>query len=272
MDRNQENKPPDTPTDSVEERYQVLRELDSWLDQPMIYLGFAWVVLLILELTRGLSPILAVLSTIIWVIFIIDFAIRLTLAPHKLRYLEHNWLTAVSLVVPAFRLFRITRVLRYARFARETSLVRVVASLNRGMHALGGTLGRRGFGYVVALTTLVTLGGAAGMFAFERGVPGTELTGYWTAVWWTAMTMTTMGADYFPHTAQGRILGLMLAVYAFAVFGYVTATLATFFVDREASNPESDIADEKSITALRQDIAELRRDLKQLAAARDPAE
>jgi len=39
------------------------------------------------------------------------------------------------------------------------------------------------------------------------------------------MVMTTMGSDYFPRTTQGRVL-----CFAHAVFGYVTATLATFFV------------------------------------------
>lgn len=253
---------------TVEERYHVLHEFDHWLEKPMIYLGLAWVVLLIIELTRGLSPLLTALSTMIWVIFIIDFAIRMTLAPHKLKYLEHNWLTALSLLLPALRVLRITRLFRVAGFARGSGLVKVVGSLNRGMHALSGTLGRRGFGYVTALTVLITLGGAAGMYAFERGVPGTEITGYWAAVWWTAMVMTTMGSDYFPHTVQGRVLCVMLAVYAFAVFGYVTATLATFFVDRDAGSANSDIADQKSIEALRQDIAELREEIRGLAAVR----
>lgn len=252
----------------VEERYHELRELERWLETPMIYLGFVWIVLLIVELTRGLSPLLTALSTAIWVIFIIDFVVRITLAPRKLKYLEHNWLTALSLIVPAFRVLRFTRLFRFARFARGSSLVKVVGSLNRGMNALGGALGRRGFGYVVALTLLVTFAGAAGMYAFERDTPGTAITGYWAAVWWTAMVMTTMGSDYFPHSVQGRVLCVILAVYAFAVFGYVTATLATFFVDRDAGNKDSDIAGQESVDALREDIAALRADITAMVAAR----
>lgn len=251
---------------AVEERYHELRELDQWLEKPMIYLGLVWIVLLIIELTRGLSPLLTVLSTVIWVIFIIDFVVRIMLAPHKLRYLEHNWLTALSLVVPAVRVLRFTRLFRVAGFARGSSLVKVVGSLNRGMNALGGALGRRGFGYVAALTLLVTFAGAAGMYAFERDTPHTGITSYWAALWWTAMVMTTMGSDYFPHSAQGRVLCIILAVYAFAVFGYVTATLATFFVDRDARSDDSDIAGQKSIDALRQDIAELREEIRGMAA------
>jgi voltage-gated potassium channel len=38
------------------ERLAVLEQLESWLERPMQALGFVWLALLILELTRGLSP------------------------------------------------------------------------------------------------------------------------------------------------------------------------------------------------------------------------
>lgn len=233
----------------------------------MIYLGIVWAVLIIVQLTRGLSPLLAVLSTAIWTVFIVDFVVRMILAPYRVAYLRRNWLTALSLFLPALRVLRLARLLRFAMFARGTSLVRVVSSLNRGMAALGGLLGRRGFGYVVATTVLLILGGAAGMYAFEHDVPGTGITGYWSAVWWTAMVMTTMGSDYFPHTMQGRVLCVLLALYAFTVFGYVTATLATFFVDREAASPQSDIPDQKAIEALQRQVASLRTEIQALIAS-----
>jgi voltage-gated potassium channel len=47
------------------------------------------------------------------------------------------------------------------------------------------------------------------------------------------MLLTTMGSDYWPRTAEGRLLCLLLAVYAFAVFGYVTAAIAAYFVGRD---------------------------------------
>jgi len=41
---------------------------------------------------------------------------------------------------------------------------------------------------------------------------------------------TTMDSDYFPKTAEGRVIALLLAVYAFAIFGYITATIASLIV------------------------------------------
>lgn len=227
--------------DSGEEvaRWSTLRELEDWLEGPLRILGLVWLALLVLEFTRGLSPALTVATTVIWIIFIVDFALRLLLAPRRWDYLRRHWLTALSLVVPALRVFRVVRavrVLRAARVTRGMRLVRVVSSMNRGMRTLGRLLSRRGLGYVIALTLVVTVLGAAGMYAFEQELPdGEGLQSFTEALWWTAMIMTTMGTDYWPKTGEGRALCLILALYAFAVFGYVTASLASFFIGQDAA-------------------------------------
>jgi voltage-gated potassium channel len=132
------------------------------------------------------------------------------------------------------------------------------------MRAFGASMGRRGFGYVVGLTVIVTFGGAAGMFAFERDAGGGGLNSYGEALWWTAMIMTTMGSQYWPQTAEGRVLCFLLSLYAFAVFGYVTATLATFFVGRDAASEDAEVAGNKQIAELRDEIAALREEIRRL--------
>ncbi len=247
------------------ERDELLHRIEKWLETPMVVLGFVWLALLILELTRGVTTALETAGTVIWVVFILDFALRFALAPRKVDYLQANWLTVISLILPALRVFRIVRVfrvLRAARAARGLRLVKIIGSLNRGMRALGRTMGRRGFGYVVALTLLVTLAGASGMYYFERGH---GIDDYGTALWWTAMVMTTMGSDYWPQTAEGRVLCLVLALYAFAVFGYVTATIASFFLGRDAEDPEGEVAGAAAVEALQGEIAALREEIRALA-------
>lgn len=256
------------------ERWQVLHELEDWLEWPMLVLAAVWFALFIAEVTRGLTPFLIGVTTIIWVVFIADFALRLFLAPDKGRYLRRNWLVGISLVVPAlrvFRVFRAIRLLRAARVVRGARLVRAVSSINRGIRALGGTMRRRGFGYVVAATILVMLLGAAGILGLESGIPGGRFTGYGAALWWTAMMMTTMGADFWPVTSEGRVLAVLLALYAFAMFGYVTATLATYFVGQEAESRETEIASATSIQALHAEVSALRAELAGRGSmARDP--
>jgi len=249
------------------ERYELLQRLEDWLEAPMLILAFAWLALLVAELVWGESLSFEIIGTIVWVVFILHFAMEFLLAPHKAAYLRSSWLTAISLLIPALRLFRVFRVfrlLRLARVGRSLRLFRVVSSLNRGMRALGANLQRRGFGYVITLTVLVIFGGAAGMYAFESGTPG-GLNSYGEALWWTAMLMTTMGSQYWPQTPEGRVLCVLLALYAFAVFGYVTATLATFFIGRDAENSETELAGAKELAALREELTALRDDIRALS-------
>ncbi len=249
------------------ERYELLQRLESWLETPMLVLAFVWLVLLIAELIQGESLLFYFVGTTIWIVFIIDFAVKLVLAPEKVVYLKRNWLTAISLLIPAlrlFRAFRAFRLLRLARTGRGLRLVRVVSSLNRGMKALGASLSRRGFGYVIALTVLVTFAGAAGMFAFENRAPGGP-DSYIESLWWTAMIMTTMGSEYWPQTAEGRVLCVFLALYAFGVFGYVTAALATFFVGRDADSIDAELAGAKQLAELRVEVIALRNEIRALS-------
>ncbi len=249
-------------TSNDAERWSVLEQLDDWLRAPMLVLSFVWLLLVLAELTWGTSRALETFGIAIWIVFLVEFALRVLLAPNKRAFLQRNWLTVIALAVPAFRLLRAFRVLRVARAARGFRLVRIVGTANRGMNALRSSLRRRGLGYVLGTTVLTTLLGAGGMLAFE---PASEVEGgfasYWEALWWTGMLITTMGSEFWPRTAEGRILCFLLALYGFAVFGYITASFASFFVGRDAASHEGEVVGAQDLGALRQEIAALRRDL-----------
>jgi voltage-gated potassium channel len=237
------------------ERNKLLRSVEKLLEGPMIFLGFVWLVLLIVELIRGLTKPLEYLSLTIWGIFIIDFLVKIILAPVKLSFIKKNWLTAISLVIPALRVFRIFRIVRLLRGLRGIRLIKVVASLNRSMKSLGATMKRRGFGYVMLLALVVTFGGAAGMYALENPNPGFE--NYSMALWWTGMRVITAGSDFWPATPEGRGLAFILSLFGYAIFGYVTATLATFFIGRDAEEEEAPVAGARDVAELKKMIASL---------------
>ncbi len=254
---------PSQPEEESGERLTVLHQLEEWLQTPMLVLSFAWLVLVVVELVWGTSRLLETFGLVIWAIFIAEFVLRLSLAPDKRRFVQSNWLTVIALVVPAFRLLRAFRVLRLARAARGLRLVRIVGTANRGMNALRRSMGRRGLGYVVGTTVLVALLGSAGMLAFEpvHEIEG-GFDGYGHALWWTAMLLTSMGSEYWPRTTEGRVLCFLLALYGFAVFGYITASFATFFIGQEARAKDGDVAGSAEIAGLRDEIALLRAELR----------
>lgn len=250
--------PETSPQPDPDVRTSLLRDLEAWSRTPMLVLSGVWLILLVVEFTRGESRALAVLGTAIWVVFILEFAVRLMLAPRRLSFLASNWLTVLSLLLPALRLLRVLRVLRAARAVRALRglrLVRLVGGANRGMNSLRAAMKRRGLGYVLALTLLVTLLGAAGMQALEGGATP-AFSNFGDALWWTAMIMTTMGSEGWPQTVEGRMLCVGLSLYAFAVFGYITAAFASFFVDRDRQDSAAPGADD--LQALRAEIAGLR--------------
>lgn len=249
-------------TELTRQRTSLLLRINRILEGPMVFLGFVWLILLLIELVKGLSPVLQLMSVGIWIIFILDFVLKFILAPHKITFLKKNWLTAISLVIPALRIVRFARIFRVARGLKSVRLVRVVASLNRGMKSLGATMKRRGLKYVVAITLIVIFGGAAGMYGFENA---NGLKSYGESLWWTTMLITSLGSEYWPQTAEGKALCLLLAIYGFCVFGYITATLASFFVGRDAEEPDAPVAGAREIQKLQKKIDELTRLVKDIA-------
>lgn len=249
---------------SENDRLEILRRIEDWLETPLVVLGLVWLAILVAELLMGERPVLSTAAAFIWIVFIVDFVVRLVLAPRKLVYLRSNWITAIALLLPAFRVLRIGRVVRALRAARGVQLARLLTSVNRGMGALSQTMERRGVRYVAALTAVVIFAGAAGMHAFERAAPREGFDSYPEALWWTAMLLTTIGSEHWPATAEGRALALFLSIYALGVLGYITASLASFFVGRDAESHSGEVAGEAALESLRAEIALLRDELRQL--------
>ncbi|MBA2248816.1 MAG: ion transporter [Chitinophagaceae bacterium] len=246
----------------VHERNKLLNEVEQLLEGPMIFLGFVWLILLVVELIWGLPKLLQYATFIIWIIFIIDFIIKFILAPYKIKFFKKNWLTAISLLIPALRIFRIFRFIKLLQGVRSISIVRIVSSLNRSMKSLRATMKRRAFGYVALLAVVVTFAGAAGMYALEKPNPG--FNNFGMALWWTAMRIITAGSDYFPQTPEGRGLAFLLSLFGYAIFGYVTATLATFFIGRDAEEKDAPVAGAKDVEELKAQIKLLTVSINQL--------
>jgi voltage-gated potassium channel len=196
-------------------------------------LSFVFLVLLLIELALPLTPAqsgwVELAGWLIWVVFAVDFIVRLALADSKVGHLKRNWLTALALVLPAFRIFRAARAVRAVRSLR---LARLVTGTNRGALALRRVVGFAGAGYVVVLTVVIWLLGAAGIVYFERGQAGATVTSFPEALWWTATTLIQQGAADEPVSAEGRVLAVLLMTFALAVSGYITAVLAAYLLGR----------------------------------------
>lgn len=199
-------------------------------------LGIIWLIILVLDFTGHISPLWQTSFYVIWVVFIIDFLVRFFCSKSKILFLKHNILTILSLAVPAFRTLSILRSIKFIRlltFARGLRIITILSSLNKGMKSFKLFFGKKKLSYVILLTSIVIVLGASGMYSFEKNYPGsTGFENFSNSLWWTAMIITTAGSQSWPVSPEGRILCFLLALYAFAVFGYITASIATFLIGK----------------------------------------
>ncbi|GAA1451763.1 potassium channel family protein [Nocardiopsis tropica] len=191
------------------------------LEVPMLLLSgaflaaYAWPVIES-DMGQGLEYRLQVLSWTVWAAFAIDFLVRIWLAENRLLYAARRWYDVVLVLLPMFRTLRLLRML---------ALIRM---LNRSM---AGALAGRIFLYVCATSVLTVFVGAITVLDAEQHEPGANLTEFGDALWWSVVTVTTVGyGDYYPITTEGRLVAVGLMVIGIALVGVLTAAVASWFI------------------------------------------
>ncbi|MBB2988506.1 potassium channel family protein [Terracoccus luteus] len=212
--------------------------------------AFAWP-----TLNPNLPPQARTACTVIqlaaWLAFVVDYIVRLALAPNRARFM---WTHLVDLAVILLPLLRPLRLLR---------LVTILNVLNRGVSA--GLRGRVAI-YVVGATILVVFVGGLGMLDVERGQPGGNIKTPGDAWWWAITTITTVGyGERYPTSTAGRLVAVALMVCGIALIGVVTASLASWLIERirdEQSETRLEVSDvHAQLRALRDELADLRAEL-----------
>ncbi len=241
------------------ERFELLEHLQTLLEPAMTFLGIVFLGLLLLDYGSFELGLLSegridVALQLIWVVFLLDFALRFFVAPAKGAFLRHNWLAALSLALPFLRPLR---ALRAVRAVRSLSLVRFLGGINRGMRVLRLVTRGRQFAYVGILTVVVALAGAIGALYFDRGTADAPIQTFGDAIWWSSALVTTMNSEKYVVSPEARTIGILMRVYALSIFGYITASIASYLIGASAASPETD-GDE---TALQEEIESLRREL-----------
>jgi voltage-gated potassium channel len=234
------SEPPPIPP---QEEETIEKYIDDILELPMFILAMVMLVLFIIEITAHLSPqssrILVLAQSIIWWIFVAEYLLRVFLADDRIIYIKEHPLDALFILVPFLRVFRVLMVFRTIRLLRvihPSALLKTYVTTRRSLRQLGNILERRSFGYVVASTIVVTLIGSLIMYLLERNAARTVIHSFGDAVWWAVGIVTTVGNELYPVTAEGRVLSTIMMVYGMGIFGYIAATIASYFIHMD--NPE----------------------------------
>ncbi|MCX6125952.1 MAG: hypothetical protein NTV34_14565 [Proteobacteria bacterium] len=116
------------------------------LELPILFLSFVWFLVLIIELVNGTNPVLHMLGSAIWLLYILYFVLRLFIGPSPLAIAKKNWLFILAILVS---------MLRFTPFFQDLPLVRaltatfgmqaiwIVTSAHQGLRSVGRTMGKK---------------------------------------------------------------------------------------------------------------------------------
>lgn len=197
-------------------------------------LAIVSVALAIDDLWRGLSPAAKICDLIIYLIFVVDYVVRIAMAKDKRQFIKSNIFDLIAIFPfnSLFRVFRILKIARLARLAKMSKAVKVVrfTSLSargaRGIEHLKEFVDTNGLKYMIFLA-LASIGGASiGMMYFEK-------MSFLDALWWSFVTATTVGyGDLSPVTTAGRVIAALLMIVGIGLISSLTSAITSFFMSK----------------------------------------
>lgn len=212
-------------------------------DLTMSGLAVMVVAILFAERRLNLSPIQAhwlhIIDYSVWVVFVLDYAIRLFLAQDKLAFFKSNIIELIAILpfnafFKGLRALRIFRIVRATRLLRIFRLARAFAYLNRLNKKLSIFIQTNNFHRVLWLTCATIILGTMAISYLE------DMT-ISDAIWWSFVTTTTVGyGDISPASVGGRLVAVLLMIVGIGFLGMLTGTIATYFLSDPAETPYRD--------------------------------
>ncbi|MBW9094881.1 two pore domain potassium channel family protein [Microbacterium jejuense] len=197
---------------------------------PLMIAGFAylvafsWRVIADLQGPQRVAADLIILIT--WAMFIGDYLVRLLLAKQRWIWFRTHLLALVFALIPVLRLVRLLRVLTKLPGMKPTR---------------GALLRTQIIVYGAGASVLLVFVASLAVLEAERHAPDADITTFGIALWWSCVTVTTTGfGDYTPVTVAGRVIGVGLMLGGVALAGVITATLASWVVERGTRNNDAE--------------------------------
>ncbi len=224
--------------------------------------------LLLLPLDAATISALTAFDNFICVIFLADFGINLARSHPKRDYFitQRGWLDLLG-SFPALVGFPATALLRLARLSRLIRIRRMLSGSNR-RRLIRDVLQNRGqyAGFITILAAFLVISvGTLLVIQLESGAPDANITTGGDALWWSLVTITTVGyGDQFPVTALGRLVAVFVMLAGVGIIGSLASILASFLVPQPGQDdgePTPDPALAQELASIRSEIAALRREL-----------
>jgi voltage-gated potassium channel len=200
-----------------------------------VYVLVALFIETVFPISDSSHTILSHVDNAICLVFLFDFFYRFVRAENKLHFLRWGWLDLVSSipVFPAFRIGRAVRIVRVLRLIRAFRSVKTIGTV-LFVHRARGTLAT-----AVFLSTLLIVFSSIAILQVENG-PNSNIRGPEDALWWSVVTITTVGyGDRFPTTTEGRLIGTVLMIAGIGLFAVLSGAFAAWFTDTSQNEHKS---------------------------------
>jgi voltage-gated potassium channel len=237
-------------------RITAFNRFSETVEMPLLILAVLMIPLIIVPLVKtdlpsGAKSTFDTLDYLIWTIFVVEYLVKVTLAPRRIHWVVHNVPDAVVVAVPMLRPLRILRSARALRLAR---LTRLSAFAGEGVTKAKHSAHAEGVKYVVIITGALILVTSLVVYDLERDVHGSTIHSWPDALWWAISTVTTVGyGDKVPVTAGARAVAVVLMLCGIALVGVITAALATYFVKQSREHSDAAATAEREALTQRLD-------------------
>lgn len=179
------------------------------------------------ELSATVRGLLFGAMVVIWLIFIVDFIVKLRLATARWHYIATHPLDSLAVLFPFLRpVAQLTHITWIPFFQRR------VGSAQRARILIVAA------GFVIVFVYSMSLA----VYNVERNAPGATITSFGESLWWACVTLFTVGyGDAYPVTVLGRIFAVLLMIGGLSIIGVATAVVGSYLTERIKG--QGDLAD-----------------------------
>ncbi len=235
------------PSDGRHDRVDAIERVTRY---PMALLGVAWLVVAIIALTQSVngsvSTVLVAIVFALWAVMLVEYVVRLVVAPDRRGYVKRRWVEPATVVIPPFQGWHMIGIERVTLLIHE-GLLRLESILRH--HSLFRVLG-------AAMGTLFLGAWLELLFEEHTSTSGGSIHTYPDALWWAIVTVTTVGyGDKFPTTEGGRVVATVLMLVGIGLIGVLTATVASVFIKEHTDANKAEM--KKSHESLGHELARI---------------
>lgn len=184
-----------------------------------------YMVRVLLPIPGWLHIVISVILDLLWVLFLVDFALTACVAEHSGRWLSRHAAGLLLLLLP------LIPGMRFVRMAAA------IYAIHRGVR--GWVRGHLSL-YIIGAGILIVSMGALLVYEAESGIAGSSIDSYPDALWWAFVSITTIGyGAYYPVTFTGRMVTVVMVIAGVALIGVITGACASWVI-REVGNSTAD--------------------------------